>query len=108
MLQILEKISAAPVGSEIDHVIALVNGLRPQKSEAPELAITNVRTLTHLLQQHPHHAATLRHHLLHLLSVRRQTSLYTDIGILSNDGFFSELHRRLAYRVLPPALDDDH
>jgi len=106
MLQILEKISAAPVGSEIDHVIALVNGLRPQKSEAPELAITNVRTLTHLLQQHPHHAATLRHHLLHLLSVRRQTSLYTDIGILSNDGFFSELHRRLAYRVLPPALDD--
>jgi site-specific recombinase len=106
MLQLLEKISATPAGSELDHAIALVKALRPQKREAPELAITNVRTLTHLLQQHPHHAAALRHHLLHLLSVRRQTSLYTDIGILSNDGFFSELHRRLAYRVLPPALDD--
>jgi len=106
MLQLLEKISATPAGSELDHAIALVKALRPQKREAPELAITNVRTLTHLLQQHPHHAAALRHHLLHLLSVRRQTSLYTDIGILSNDGFFSELHRRLAYRVLPPALDE--
>ncbi len=106
MLQLLEKISAAPAGSELDHAIALVKALRPQKREAPELAVTNVRTLTHLLLQHPHHAAALRHHLLHLLSVRRQTSLYTDIGILSNDGFFSELHRRLAYRVLPPALDD--
>ncbi|MFJ9531747.1 site-specific recombinase [Herbaspirillum sp. NPDC101396] len=110
MLHLLEKISAAlattPAGSELDHAIALVKALRPQKREAPELAITNVRTLTHLLQQHPHHAAALRHHLLHLLSVRRQTSLYTDIGILSNDGFFSELHRRLAYRVLPPALDE--
>ncbi|MCW5299133.1 recombinase [Herbaspirillum lusitanum] len=110
MLQLLEKISAAlattSAGSELDHAIALVKVLRPQKREAPELAITNVRTLTHLLQQHPHHAAALRHYLLHLLSVRRQTGLYTDIGILSNDGFFSELHRRLAYRVLPPALDD--
>lgn len=108
MLQLLEKISASPVSSELDDAIALVKALRPKKREAPELAITNVRTLTHLLQQHPHHAAALRHHLLHLLSVRRQTSLYTDIGILSNDGFFSELHRRLAYRVLPPALDERH
>jgi len=106
MLHILEKISASPVDSELDHLIALIKALRPKKREAPALAITNVRTLTHLLQQHPHHAASLRHYVLHLLSMRRQTSLYTDIGILSNDGFFSELHRRIAYRILPPALDD--
>ena len=106
MLHTLEKISASPVNAELDLLIELVKAIRPKKREAPELAITNVRTLTHVLQQHPHHAATLRHYLLHLLSVRRQTSLYTDIGILSNDGFFSELHRRIAYRILPPALDD--
>lgn len=106
MLHILEKISASPVDSELDHLIELIKAVRPKKREAPALAVTNVRTLTHLLQQHPHHAASLRHYLLHLLSMRRQTSLYTDIGILSNDGFFSELHRRIAYRILPPALDD--
>jgi len=106
MLYILEKISASPVNAELDLLIELMTAIRPKKREAPELATTNVRTLTHVLQQHPHHAATLRHYLLHLLSVRRQTSLYTDIGILSNDGFFSELHRRIAYRILPPALDE--
>jgi len=106
MLHTLEKISASPANAELDLLIELMKAIRPKKREAPELAITNVRTLTHVLQQHPHHAATLRHYLLHLLSVRRQTSLYTDIGILSNDGFFSELHRRIAYRILPPALDD--
>ena len=106
MLHILEKISTSPLNAELDLLIELTKAIRPKKREAPELAITNVRTLTHMLQQHPHHAATLRHYLLHLLSVRRQTSLYTDIGILSNDGFFSELHRRIAYRILPPALDD--
>jgi site-specific recombinase len=41
-----------------------------------------------------------------LLEKRRQTSLYTDIGVLSNDGFFSELRRRISYRILPPALGD--
>jgi site-specific recombinase len=40
-----------------------------------------------------------------LLEHRRHTSLYSEVGILSNDGFFTELKRRIAYRFLPPALD---
>ncbi len=65
-----------------------------------------MQALVALLQARPSYAAALRHYLLLLLSTRRQTSLYADIGILSEGGFFTELFRRLSYRVLPPALDE--
>jgi site-specific recombinase len=51
-------------------------------------------------------ASTLRSYLTRLLESRRHASLYTDIGVLSNDGFFTELKRRISYRCLPPALGD--
>ncbi|HEX8602356.1 MAG TPA: site-specific recombinase, partial [Pseudoduganella sp.] len=56
----------------------------------------------------PEHARQLRAYVLRLLAARRHTSLYTEVGVLSNDGFFSELKRRLAYRILPPALGDEY
>jgi len=113
MLQLLEQISAAsssfPSSSEtvqLDLLSALVNALRPRKGDDVASTLIKLRQLTLLLQQQPQLAAGLRRYALHLLSLRRQTSLYTDVGILSNDGFFSELQRRLIYRFLPPALDE--
>jgi len=108
MLQLLEQINTASSSASADlaPLTALIDALRPHKGEQPDCAENNLRNLTLLLQQHPQHAVCLRRHLLHLLSLRRQSSLYTDVGILSNDGFFSELRRRLLYRILPPALDE--
>jgi len=104
MLPVLERITAHPDSPELDNLIDLVKVLRPHPAQ--EEPVSTLRTLIGLLQAHPQHAAALRCYLLQLLCTRRQTSLFTDIGILSNDGFFSELHRRLTYRILPPALDD--
>ena len=107
MLAILERID--PDSDRLDLLVDLVDRLRPrhrwvwQKADDPAQA---VRTLTQLLKGNPAQAWALRRYLTTLLEHRRHTSLYSDIGILSNDGFVTELKRRITYRFLPPALND--
>lgn len=107
MLAILERID--PDSDRIDLLVDLVDCLRPrnrwvwQKADDPAHA---VRTLTQLLKGNPAQAWALRRYITTLLEHRRHTSLYSDIGILSNDGFVTELKRRVTYRFLPPALND--
>lgn len=104
MLATIERID--PNSDRIEPLVELVECLRQRRrSRRPESRIA-VRTLTQLLKGNPGHAWALRSYLTRLLEKRRHTSLYSDIGILSNDGFFTELKRRMAYRILPPALDD--
>ena len=83
-------------------LVELINTLRP--SRAQDDASASVRALCEQLKRHPQHASALRSYLLRILNNRSHTRLYTDIGVLSNDGFFTELKRRIAYRILPPAL----
>ena len=104
MLATLERID--PESTDIDLMVELVDTLRPRSPRDLAQASTNVRTLIQLLRGNPEHAARLRRYATGLLESRRHASLYTDIGILSNDGFFTELKRRIAYRILPPALSD--
>jgi site-specific recombinase len=104
MLATLERID--PQSDRIDVLVALVEQLRPHRARKDGTAEARVRMLTQLLKGNPAQAGALRAYLARLLDTRRHTSLYTDIGILSNDGFFTELKTRIAYRFLPPALGD--
>ncbi|MFS2026836.1 site-specific recombinase [Massilia sp. CT11-137] len=106
MLSILEHLD--PDSDRIDLLVELVDRLRPRRASDHDYARAQVRTLTQLLKGHPGQAWTLRRYLTRLLETRRHTSLYSDVGILSNDGFFTELKKRIAYRILPPALDDSY
>ncbi|NNM69876.1 MAG: site-specific recombinase [Gallionella sp.] len=108
MLILLERIAADPDTCTIDNLADLVRRLRPAKPHHTDSATTNVRTLTQLLQGNHGHAVAMRRYLLRVLSARHQTSLYTDTGVLSSSGFFTELFQRLAYRMLPPAVDDNY
>lgn len=104
MLTILERIDG-----QSDHIgllVELFDALRPKHPNDAALATANVRTLCQLLKGNPQQAWALRNYVLCVLASRRHSSLYTDIGILSNDGFFTELLRRMFYRILPPALED--
>ncbi|KQQ89011.1 site-specific recombinase [Massilia sp. Leaf139] len=103
MLDILERID--PRSDSIDLLVDLVDCMRPRRRHIGH-ARAAVRTLTQLLRGNPAQAWALRSYIVTLLEKRRHTSLYSDIGILSNDGFFTELKRRVAWRLLPPALDD--
>lgn len=105
MLTLLERITAHPASDDIDALAELIALIRPPKPDQGTVATARLRMLAQLLKGNPAHAAGLRHYLLHMLSQRRHTTLYTDTGILPSDGFFTELFRRLSFRVLPPAID---
>lgn len=106
MLAILESIDHTTTG--IEPLVALVDTLRPRRPGNTIRATANVRTLTQLLKGNPEHARQLRDYLFRLLESRRHASLYSEVGVLSNDGFFTELKRRIAYRMLPPAFGDEY
>ena len=96
----------APDSGRIHLLVELVGKLRPAHPGQGAISTANVNDLLQLLQQNPDLAARLGASICTLLQQRRHASLYTDIGILSNDGFVVELKRRIAYRFLPPALDE--
>jgi site-specific recombinase len=104
MLSTLERID--PHSDRIEMLVRLVNDVRPERADDAALASARVRSLCQLLRSYPALASTLRSYVARLLDSRRHASLYTDIGVLSSDGFFTELKRRIAYRCLPPALGD--
>ncbi|WP_090320293.1 site-specific recombinase [Duganella sp. CF517] len=106
MLEILQRIDAE--STDIGLMVELFDTLRPQRPNDGVRATANVRTLAQLLKGSPAHALALRGYACSLLSSRRHSSLYTEIGVLSNDGFFTELKRRIAFRILPPALGNDY
>ncbi|WP_295999815.1 site-specific recombinase [Rugamonas sp.] len=106
MISLLERI--APDSKDIGLMVELFDTLRPRRPTDAAQATANVRTLTQLLKGQPVQARALHGYVRTILATRRHTSLYTEIGVLSNDGFFTELKRRIAYRVLPPALGDEY
>ena len=106
MLDLLESIASHPDNDSIYFLTDLVRKLRPAKPHLIDEAAANVRTLTQLLHGRHRHALALRHYLLRVFSARHQTNLYTDTGILSSTGFFTELFQRFSFRILPPAVDE--
>jgi len=106
MLAILESIDQHTLS--IEPLVALVETLRPRRPRDVIRATSHVRTLTQLLRGNPVHARQLRDYIFRLLESRRHASLYSEVGVLSNDGFFTELKRRIAYRILPPAFGDEY
>ena len=106
MLPLLQRITAHPDTDSIDGLVELVHSLRPAKPHQVDQATANVRALIQLLQANHNYAIALRHYLLRVFSAQHHTGLYTDTGILSSNGFFTELFQRLSYRMLPPAIDE--
>lgn len=106
MLSTLERID--PHSDRIDVLVELVDQLRPRRPRDAGYAIGRVQLLCQLLKGNPAQASALHSYMTLLLESRRHASLYTDIGILSNDGFVTELKTRFAYRFLPPALGDTY
>ena len=106
MLSTLERID--PHDDRIDVLVELVDQLRPSQPRDADYASARVQLLCQLLKGNPERASALHSTVARLLGNRRHASLYTDIGILSTDGFFTELKTRFAYRFLPPALGDTY
>ncbi len=108
MESILQDMIRTPAGGALNHLIRLVNELRPRQPADHTSAINNLRALCHLLEQHADYRAALREEFDLLLANGTQVRLYSDTGILANEGFFSALIGRIGYRLLPPTLNPEH
>ncbi len=94
--------------SELALLARLVDRLRPLSGESDRVAEQRLQQLTAQLQQNRELAAALLHYLLAVLGTRRLVRLFADTGILRTTGFWSELWRRLIYKVLPPLRNPIH
>ncbi|OHX10898.1 recombinase [Chromobacterium sphagni] len=85
----------------------LVAALRPGDGQPALQSTVNLQALSFLLEHHPEYRQALRQALCTLLAESRQIPLYTEAGILANDGFGTTLLRRLGERALPMPYNPD-
>lgn len=83
----------------------IVTAIRPKNADDAEDASKAIQALCFLCQQHPQYRTLLRDSLLRLLDSRNAISLYSDQGIQSDQGFFSEIYRRISHKWLPEVPD---
>lgn len=107
MKELLNRI-AAYEGTGTEPLIALVDTLRPRYAHHAGQARHNLLALCAELEQSPALRRGLRDYLLRVFGSRKQSHLYSDTGIFDGTSFFSELSQRLAWKVLPPAVNDSH
>lgn len=103
----LDAIAQAPDDDSPERLVALVSALRPPRAGDGETASANFDALIACLEADAALALALRSHLAHQLASRRQAETFTELGVLPSTGFFSELRRRVAERLLPTLRDDD-
>lgn len=106
LAEILERIAAAPDTLSPQALRALVAEIRPECPDDTARALKNLHALEYLLVSRADLRLGLRAHLIHQLDNREQTDVLAELGILPGTGFFTELARRVADRLLPEAHDE--
>lgn len=99
---------AGQTGNASAPLVALVDSLRPPRTSDAATARARLETLCALLESSPALALGLRNHVLRVVATRKQSHLYADTGIADGAGFFTTLRQRLAWKLLPPAINDAH
>ncbi|CAM2189716.1 hypothetical protein PSAC2689_90198 [Paraburkholderia sacchari] len=84
----------------------LVSCMRPRRARDSDTARHAIYSLCFVLEHREDYRVALRGALWRLLSERRRQSLYTDVGIFPNNGFFTEVTHRFVRSMLLPDLFD--
>lgn len=87
-------------------ITLLIAAIRPRWGEAPSQAVARYTALVQRLETDPAAARAVRLQVLRLLATRRMVGFFADSGILPATGFFSELGRIVAHRLLPELPDE--
>lgn len=86
-------------------LVSLIDEIRPRKTSDLEEARDNFGFLIRLLKENPHYARSLRCYLEEVVAKKKQIRLYTELGISSSDGFFTEASRKIVHDILPPVME---
>lgn len=104
--RILQQITALSDVPDPAVLKRLIDELRVTEKE-PALANKKIQDLIDILHQHPEYGDGLASFVLKLIIQYRQIALYTDTGIMSDQGFFNSLRRLIGHRFLPILPQDD-
>lgn len=86
-------------------VADLVAEIRPPKPQQADVAVKAIQALCFLLHTDQEKARLLREAMLQLLSEHNPISLFLISRHSVFSGFFSEMRRRIAHKLLPEAID---
>lgn len=103
---ILQQITALSDVPDPAVLKRLIDELRVSDKE-PALANQNIQELIEVIRQHPEYGDGLSSFVLKLIIEYRQIALYTDTGIMSDQGFFNSLRRLVGHRFLPLLPQED-
>ena len=107
LVALLEDVARHPDDSSGDRLTRLVALIRSHGREGVAAAESRFHTLLRLLASRPELAEALARHLKAVLVSRMHRTLYSESGVLANQGFFSGLISRVLGRMLPPAINND-
>ncbi|WP_085314339.1 site-specific recombinase [Derxia lacustris] len=97
---------ADPAADPVRLLAALVAAVRPRRADDADEARGRFGLLLTQLEAEPELRRQVRAHFTALLASRRLTSFFADSGILPATGFFTELWRLVAKRLLPELPDE--
>ena len=105
LARILQEITDNQSTPDVKIFKQLLDNLR-ENSDDESSANEHMSIFVRLLREKKAWADGLCVFLLNLIAQYRQTAVYTDMGILSDESFLSQFHLLLGQRILPPVLDD--
>ncbi|MCO8044356.1 site-specific recombinase [Acinetobacter bohemicus] len=82
-------------------LIQLVERIRPEDSRDTEEIEAKFNIFIRALLLTPNAVSTLQTFTLRIINRYKQTSLFSDTGILSLDGFWNQLNQRIGAHILP-------
>ena len=106
--ELLDELRGGAVPGTGEWLGRLVDAIRPRHREEAQAAASRLQSLLRLLAARPELAAALGAHVAGLLASRMHRILYAESGVLSSQGFWAGLARRLLGRLLPPAVDAEY
>jgi site-specific recombinase len=106
MKNILENIKAERQSHHPKHLIALVNIIRPKHPSNANHAIAQINNLIAFMYAYPDLQSSFQQYLSSLFVHYDPLMLYTNSGILSNKGFFSETFEKISFKILPPLTNE--
>lgn len=90
-----------------DLLVKLISLLRPSSPSKIEEASTNLDILIRLLNEQEHLRQGLKQYVYNIFSSRNSVRTFTELGILSAAGFFTETWRKISNELLPPVYPEN-
>ena len=108
LIEKVEEISRLEDSASSQGLVMLVDAIRPPENQL-DLVSKNLQEFIDFLQSHPQEKEEIKEYLQKFLGSRQLVQLFTDSGIQTSKGFFTEAFNRINTWFLPRSYgDSDH